>query len=303
MMSFKKKEFIIKGIILAGGNGSRLYPCTKAMSKQLLPIYDKPLVYYPLSVLMLAGIHEILIITSINDKRNYQNLLGDGSNLGISIKYIEQFSPDGIAQSFILGKEFIGDDDVCLILGDNIFYGHGLIDYLKLAIQNLTQTKKATIFGYYVNDPERYGVINFNKNHEAISLEEKPKIPKSNYAVTGLYFYPNNVVQKANKVKPSNRGELEITTINEMFLVEGFLNIEILKRGITWLDAGTPSSFLKASLFIEAIENRQGLKVACLEEIAFKKGFIQESQILNIVKSLAKCDYSRYLLKIIKNNN
>ena len=292
----------MKGIILAGGSGTRLYPATKVVSKQLLPIYDKPLIYYPLSVLMLAGLREILIITTPEDQSKYQDLLGDGSDLGISISYIEQPSPDGLAQAFILGEEFIGEDDVCLILGDNIYYGHGLVDLLHSGIQNAREKIEATIFAYYVNNPQRYGVVEFNKNQEVVSLEEKPKNPKSNYALTGLYFYPNNVIQKANKVKPSNRGELEITTINEMYLSESALKVEILGRGFTWLDTGTPESLLEASSLIEALENRQGLKVACLEEIAHMNGYISKSQLLALAKPFINTKYGQYLFKIVNQN-
>lgn len=289
----------MKGIILAGGLGTRLYPITVCISKQLLPIYDKPMIYYPLSILMLSGIKDILIITNKQDRNNFYKLFGDGSNLGISIKYIEQPSPDGLAQSFILGKDFIGEDDVCLILGDNIYFGHELSKILNLGIENVLKEKKATIYGYYVKDPQRYGVVEFDNNGSVLNIDEKPMNPKSNYAITGLYFYPNNVVQKALNVKPSKRGELEITSINEMYLREGSLKVEILSRGFTWLDAGTPGSFLEASLLIEAIEKRQGLKIACLEEIAYKKGYISLSQLRNLQKKLAKSDYGKYLGKII----
>lgn len=289
----------MKGIILAGGLGTRLYPITVCISKQLLPIYDKPMIYYPLSILMLSGIKDILIITNKQDRNNFYKLFGDGSNLGISIKYIEQPSPDGLAQSFILGKDFIGEDDVCLILGDNIYFGHELSKILNLGIENVLKEKKATIYGYYVKDPQRYGVVEFDNNGSVLNINEKPMNPKSNYAITGLYFYPNNVVQKALNVKPSKRGELEITSINEMYLREGSLKVEILSRGFTWLDAGTPGSLLEASLLIEAIEKRQGLKIACLEEIAYKKGYISLSQLRNLQKKLAKSDYGKYLGQII----
>lgn len=289
----------MKGIILAGGLGTRLYPITVCISKQLLPIYDKPMIYYPLSILMLSGIKDILIITNKQDRNNFYKLFGDGSNLGISIKYIEQPSPDGLAQSFILGKDFIGEDDVCLILGDNIYFGHELSKILNLGIENVLKEKKATIYGYYVKDPQRYGVVEFDNNGSVLNIHEKPMSPKSNYAITGLYFYPNNVVQKALNVKPSKRGELEITSINEMYLREGSLKVEILSRGFTWLDAGTPGSLLEASLLIEAIEKRQGLKIACLEEIAYKKGYISLSQLRNLQKKLAKSDYGKYLEQII----
>ena len=289
----------MKGIILAGGLGTRLYPITVCISKQLLPIYDKPMIYYPLSILMLSGIKDILIITNKQDRNNFYKLFGDGSNLGICIKYIEQPSPDGLAQSFILGKDFIGEDDVCLILGDNIYFGHELSKILNLGIENVLKEKKATIYGYYVKDPQRYGVVEFDNNGSVLNIDEKPMSPKSNYAITGLYFYPNNVVQKALNVKPSKRGELEITSINEMYLREGSLKVEILSRGFTWLDAGTPGSLLEASLLIEAIEKRQGLKIACLEEIAYKKGYISLSQLRNLQKKLAKSDYGKYLEQII----
>ena len=288
----------MKGIILAGGSGTRLYPVTKGTSKQLLPIYDKPLVYYPLSVLMLAGIREILIITTPEDQASFQRLLGDGSDLGLRLEYIVQPSPDGLAQAFILGKDFIGDDDVCLILGDNIFYGHGLVEFLNSGVRYAQEENQATIFAYYVNDPQRYGVVEFASKNNVISIEEKPKKAKSNYAVTGLYFYPNNVVKKAVMVKPSDRGELEITSINEMYLTEGSLKVKIMSRGFAWLDTGTPEALFEASTFIEAIEKRQGLKVACLEEIAYLRRYISKSQLLTLAKPLIKNEYGKYLIRV-----
>jgi glucose-1-phosphate thymidylyltransferase len=287
----------MKGIILAGGSGTRLYPITKGVSKQLVPIYDKPMVYYPLSVLMLAGITEILIITTQEDQSSFQRLLGDGSELGMTFEYIVQPSPDGLAQAFILGEVFLGDDDVCLVLGDNIYYGHDLTTTLANAVQNAKQESKATVFGYHVNDPERYGVAEFDKNGNVISLEEKPEVPKSHYAVTGLYFYPNDVILKAKEVKPSHRGELEITTVNQMYLEEGRLKLETLGRGYAWLDTGTHESLLEASAFIETIEKRQGLKVACLEEIAFEMGYISKEQLIELARPLSKNQYGQYLLK------
>lgn len=289
---------VMKGIILAGGSGTRLYPATKSVSKQLLPIYDKPLIYYSLSVLMLAGVRDILLITTPQDQNSFQQLLGDGSDLGLNFEYIAQPSPDGLAQAFILGKDFIGDDDVCLILGDNIFYGHGLVKLLYSGKKYLQENNQASIFSYYVNDPQRYGVVEFDEKGNAISIEEKPKKPKSNYAVTGLYFYPNNVVKKAANVKPSERGELEITSINKMYLEEGCLNVEIMGRGFAWLDTGTPEAMLEASTFIEAIEKRQGLKISCLEEVAYLKGYITKSQLLNLAKPLIKNQYGRYLIDL-----
>ena len=290
----------MKGIVLAGGYGSRLYPATKALSKQLLPVYDKPLVYFPLSVLMLAGIRDILLITTPEDKNTFQRLLGDGSNLGIRLEYTVQPSPDGLAQAFILGKDFIGDHDVCLILGDNIYYGNDLIRLLSSGVKHARENKKATIFGYYVEDPHRYGVLKFDSQGKAIAIEEKPKSSKSNYAVTGIYFYPNNVVKKASEVKPSKRGELEITSINKMYLSEGNLNIEIMGRGYTWFDTGTPDSLLEASTFIQAIEKRQGLKVACLEEIAYEMGYISKSELINLSKLINNIQFRQYLTKIAK---
>jgi glucose-1-phosphate thymidylyltransferase len=287
----------MKGIILAGGSGTRLYPITKGVSKQLVPIYDKPMVYYPLSVLMLAGITEVLIITTPEDQTSFQRLLGDGSEIGMSFEYIVQPSPDGLAQAFILGDEFLGDEDACLVLGDNIYYGHDLTTTLANAVQNAKQENKATVFGYHVNDPERYGVAEFDAEGNVISLEEKPEIPKSNYAVTGLYFYPNDVIQKAKEVKPSHRGELEITTVNQMYLEEGRLKLETMGRGYAWLDTGTHESLLEASSFIETIEKRQGLKVACIEEIAFEQGYITKEQLIELAQPLKENQYGQYLLK------
>ncbi|BCN92739.1 glucose-1-phosphate thymidylyltransferase [Thiomicrorhabdus immobilis] len=287
----------MKGIILAGGSGTRLYPITKGVSKQLVPIYDKPMVYYPLSVLMLAGITEVLIITTPEDQTSFQRLLGDGSEIGMRFEYIVQPSPDGLAQAFILGDEFLGNDDACLVLGDNIYYGHDLTSTLANAVQNAKQENKATVFGYHVTDPERYGVAEFDDNGNVISLEEKPEIPKSNYAVTGLYFYPNDVIQKAKEVKPSHRGELEITTVNQMYLEEGRLKLETMGRGYAWLDTGTHESLLEASAFIETIEKRQGLKVACIEEIAFEMGYISKEQLIELAQPLSKNQYGQYLLK------
>lgn len=285
----------MKGIILAGGSGTRLYPLTRGVSKQLVPIYDKPMIYYPLSVLMLAGIKEILIITTPEDKSSFQRLLGSGSELGMRFEYVVQPSPDGLAQAFILGADFIGDDDVCLILGDNIYYGHGLTDMLKNAIANI-KNNFSTVFGYHVKDPERYGVAEFDSEGTVVSLEEKPQQPKSNYAVTGLYFYPNDVIQKAKKVKPSRRGELEITTLNQDYLAEGRLKLETLGRGYAWLDTGTHESLLEASIFIETIEKRQGLKVACLEEIAYEMSYIDKEQLLALAEPLKKNSYGQYLI-------
>ena len=287
----------MKGIILAGGSGTRLYPITKGVSKQVLPVYDKPMIYYPLSVLMMAGITEILIITTPEDQAGFKRLLGDGSDVGLCFEYIVQPSPDGLAQAFILGKEFIAEDDVCLVLGDNIFYGHDLKRLLSTAVNNAKQENKATVFGYRVVDPERYGVAEFNNDGNVISLEEKPAQPKSNYAVTGLYFYPNDVVKKAATVKPSARGELEITTVNQLYLGESRLKVELLGRGYAWLDTGTHESLLEASQYIETIEKRQGLKVACIEEIAFEQGYISKEQLIELAKPLAKSQYGQYLLQ------
>ena len=290
----------MKGIILAGGSGTRLYPITKGISKQLIPIYDKPMVYYPLSVLMLAGIKEILIISTPADLPRFKDLLGDGSNFGIKFEYIVQPSPDGLAQAFTIGEEFIGDDSVCLVLGDNIFYGHGLTDLLAQSVINAKENDKATICGYYVNDPERYGVAEFDKKGEVISIEEKPTNPKSNYAVIGLYFYPNDVIKKAKKVKPSDRGELEITTLNQDYLNEKRLRVKLMGRGYTWLDTGTHESLLEASMFVQTIEKRQGLKIACLEEIAHKMGYISTEKLEELAQPLKKNGYGQYLLKRAK---
>jgi glucose-1-phosphate thymidylyltransferase len=289
----------MKGIILAGGSGTRLYPITKGISKQLAPIYDKPMIYYPLSILMLAGIKEILIISTPDDLPQFKKLLGDGDDIGMKFSYKVQPSPDGLAQAFILGEEFIGDDDVALILGDNIFYGHGLTDIL-LTASNQVKEDKATVFGYYVKDPERYGVAEFNKNGDVISIEEKPKNPKSNYAVVGLYFYPNDVIKKAKRVKPSHRGELEITTLNQDYLDDNRLKVELMGRGYAWLDTGTHESLLEASNFIQTIENRQGLKVACIEEIAYEMGYISRDKLLKLAEPLKKNQYGQYLIKRAK---
>jgi len=287
----------MKGIILAGGSGTRLFPLTKGVSKQLMPIYDKPMIYYPLSVLMLAGIREILIISTPEDLYRFEILLGDGSEIGMKFKYISQPTPDGIAQAFILGKDFISDDDVCLILGDNVYYGDGLSKILSSAVFNSKNNNMATVFGSHVHDPERYGVVEFDKSGKALSIEEKPKIPKSNFAVTGLYFYPNDVVNKVLEVVPSNRGELEITSVNQLYLQEHRLNVEVMGRGYAWLDTGTHESLLEASTFIEIIERRQGLKVACIEEIAFDQGYIDKEQLLVHAQLLSKNQYGQYLLK------
>lgn len=287
----------MKGIILAGGSGTRLYPITQGVSKQLTPIYDKPMIYYPLSVLMLAGIREVLIITTPTDLPQFKALLGDGSQIGMSFSYIEQPSPDGLAQAFILGEDFIGDDDVCLVLGDNIFYGHGLTEALISSIDNVTEQRKATIFGYYVKDPERYGVVEFDKHGNVISLEEKPEIPKSHYAVVGLYFYPNNVVKIAKSIEPSTRGELEITSVNQCYLDQEELKVEILGRGYAWLDTGTHESLLEAANFIQTIEKRQGLKVSCIEEIAFEMGYITKQQLIDLAQPLTKNQYGEYLIR------
>ena len=285
-----------KGIILAGGSGTRLYPITKGVSKQLLPIYDKPMIYYPISVLMLAGIQDILIITTPEDKESFERLLGDGSQFGVRLQYAIQPSPDGLAQAFIIGEDFIGNSNVCLVLGDNIFYGQGFTPMLKQAV---ARAKGATVFGYQVKDPERFGVVEFDEQKRAISLEEKPTHPKSHFAVTGLYFYDNEVIQIAKKVKPSERGELEITTVNQMYLERGDLNVELLGRGFAWLDTGTHESLLEAAQFVETLEKRQGYKVACLEEIAFNQGWLSQEQILEIGQSMSKNDYGQYLISLV----
>jgi len=287
----------MKGIILAGGSGTRLYPITKGVSKQLVPIYDKPMIYYPLSVLMLAGIKEVLIISTPKDLPRFEELLGDGSDIGMEFSYVVQPSPDGLAQAFILGEEFIAKDDVCLVLGDNIFHGHGLIQLLAQSVINAKEQNKATVFGYYVKDPERYGVAEFNQDGIVTSLEEKPKSPKSNYAVVGLYFYPNDVVQKAKLVVPSERGELEITTLNQDYLNEKRLKVELMGRGYAWLDTGTHESLLEASLFIQTIENRQSLKIACIEEIAFEMDYISKEKLLELAEPLKKNQYGQYLIR------
>ncbi|ENV45287.1 glucose-1-phosphate thymidylyltransferase RfbA [Acinetobacter schindleri] len=286
-----------KGIILAGGSGTRLYPITKGVSKQLLPIYDKPMVYYPLSVLMLAGIQDVLIITTPEDLNSFKRLLGDGSQFGIRLEYAIQPSPDGLAQAFIIGEKSIGDSNVCLVLGDNIFYGQGFTPMLKKAV---SRAKGATVFGYQVKDPERFGVVEFDQQKRAISLEEKPKQPKSHFAVTGLYFYDNDVIQIAKQVKPSERGELEITTVNQMYLERGDLNVELLGRGFAWLDTGTHSSLLEAAQFVETIEKRQGYKVACLEEIALNNGWLSKEKVLEIGQSMSKNDYGQYLMSLVR---
>ena len=290
----------MKGIILAGGSGTRLYPLTKATSKQLLPINDKPMIYYPLSVLMLAGIREVLIISTPDDLPNFKKLLGSGAAIGMQFSYKIQRSPDGLAQAFILGEEFLGNDDVCLVLGDNIFYGHGFSKLLASSIKNVKEEKKATVFGYFVQDPERYGVVDFDKQGKALSIAEKPEKPKSNYAVVGLYFYPNSVVEIAKNVKPSHRGELEITSVNQKYLEQGDLKVELMGRGYAWLDTGTHESLLEASNYIQTIENRQGLKVACLEEIACQMGYISKEALLALAEPLKKNGYGQYLIQRAK---
>lgn len=290
----------MKGIVLAGGSGTRLYPITKGVSKQLLPIYDKPMVYYPISVLMLAGIRDILIISTPQDLPGFKRLLGDGSDYGVNFEYAEQPSPDGLAQAFIIGEKFIGNDCVCMVLGDNIFYGAGFTGMLKEAVKNAEQQSKATVFGYWVNDPERYGVAEFDAKGNCISIEEKPKQPKSNYAVTGLYFYPNKVVGIAKSIKPSARGELEITSVNQEFLAAGELRVQTLGRGFAWLDTGTHDSLAEASTFVEVIEKRQGLKIACLEGIAYRRGWIDEAKMRELAQPMIKNQYGQYLLRVIE---
>lgn len=289
----------MKGIVLAGGSGTRLYPITKGISKQLMPIYDKPMIYYPISVLMLAGIRDILIISTPFDLPGFKRLLGDGSDYGVHFEYAEQPSPDGLAQAFTIGKDFIGDDSVCLVLGDNIFHGSGFTKMLKEAVRTAEEDKKATVFGYWVNDPERYGVAEFDREGNCLSIEEKPENPKSNYAVVGLYFYPNKVVKVAHEIKPSARGEYEITTVNQQFLKDKELKVQTLGRGFAWLDTGTHDSLSEASTYIEVLEKRQGLKVACLEGIAYRKGWIDENKMKELAKPMLKNQYGQYLLKVI----
>ena len=290
----------MKGIILAGGSGTRLYPITRGTSKQLLPIYDKPMIYYPMSVLMMSGIREILIISTPDDLPNFERLLGTGKELGIELSYKEQPSPDGLAQAFIIGDDFIGDDDVCMVLGDNIFNGHGFSDLLRKSLANVKEDNMATVFGYYVSDPERYGIVDFDNDGKVLSIEEKPQNPKSNHAVVGLYFYPNSVVEIAKNIKPSDRGELEITTVNQEYLKRGELKVELMGRGFAWLDTGTHESLIEASNYIKMIESRQGLKVACLEVIAFEMGYIPKDQLLKLAAPLKKNGYGQYLIERAK---
>ena len=293
----------MKGIVLAGGSGTRLYPITKGVSKQLLPVYDKPMIYYPISTLMLAGIRDILIISTPHDLPGFKRLLGDGSDYGVRLEYAEQPSPDGLAQAFIIGEEFIGDDNVCMVLGDNIFYGQGFSYMLQEAVQNADQQNKATIFGYWVLDPERFGVAEFDENGTVLSIEEKPANPKSNYAVVGLYFYPNKVVEVAKNIKPSARGELEITSVNEHFRKDGELKLQIMGRGFAWLDTGTQESLFDASRFVEVVETRQGVQIACLEEIAWRKGWISDEDMIRLAKPMEKNAYGQYMLNLVKNAN
>ncbi len=290
----------MKGIVLAGGSGTRLYPITKGVSKQLLPVFDKPMVYYPISTLMLAGIRDILIISTPQDLPGFKRLLGDGSDYGVKLSYAEQPSPDGLAQAFIIGKDFIGDDSVCLVLGDNIFHGSEFSKVLKEAVRTAEEEKKATVFGYYVNDPERYGVAEFDKDGNCLSIEEKPMNPKSNYAVVGLYFYPNKVVDVAANIKPSARGELEITTVNQWFLKDGELKVKTLPRGFAWLDTGTHDSLAEASIYVEVLEKRQGLKIACLEGIAYRQGWISKEKMIQVATPMLKNQYGQYLIKVIE---